>query len=127
MYSYRTSKLCKPRDWHFDFLACGHDQIRELIDHQHDERKVLMSLLRTESSLDELLVVFPDVSRACFLQQIVTIIHLDAKRIERMHHLLRIGDDRIFFSRKLCEIMILDVTIDTKLHLLRIDEHELEL
>ena len=108
--AHRPSQLRQSRDRHLHFLSGRHDQVGKLVNHEHDERQVLVTLLRIQPPRDELLVVFLDVSRSGFLQQLVTVVHLDTERVQGIDNLFCICDDRLFLVRQLREEVLLDET-----------------
>ena len=84
-----------------------------------------MPLLRVQFPLDEFFIILLDIPGAGFLQQIVPVIHLNTKRIQGIDHFLGIGNDGFILTRQFGEKVLLNTTINTQLHFLRIDQHQL--
>ena len=86
-----------------------------------------MAVVRVQPALDEFAVVLLEVAAAGFFQQVVPLVHLDAERVEGRDDLRDVRDDGVLFARQLREVVALDVVEQREFHLLRVDEHELEL
>ncbi len=86
-----------------------------------------MAVLRVQAPADELGVVLLDVAHLGILEQLVALVHFNAKAVQRGHHLLRVGDDRFALARQLGQEVPLDLVEEGELHLLRIHQHELDL
>ena len=76
-------------------LACCHDQVTELIDDYHYVGQEPMPVVGIELAVSELLVILLQVLGMGCLQQIIALIHLYAQRLQGLHHLVHIGDDRL--------------------------------
>ena len=77
--------------------------------------------------MDELVVILGNLAHLGRAQQIVAGVHFDAERVQRIDHLVRIGDDRVVLARHLGQKMALELRVERQLDLLRIDQHELQL
>ena len=121
-----TCQLCNTTYWKLDFLTCRHNQIAKLVDDDHYIRHKLMSILRIEFAFFELLIIFLDVSHLSLFKQIITSVHHCTKRIEGFNHSLYVGDDSLVLFFKFCEEVIFNRAIDTELHLLRVNHHNLK-
>ena len=87
-----------------------------------------MSVGELQLVVNELIVILIDLLHLRLLQQIIAVIHQLAERIERTHHLLHIGNDRLLLILgKGCHVMRRDSAIHAELHLLRVDQHKLQL
>ena len=86
-----------------------------------------MSFLGIQASLYELAVVVLDVTLLGIAQKLVAVFHLLNKRVERSHHLARVGDDALFATCHAGEIVVVELRIEAELHHLGIDEHKLQL
>ena len=86
-----------------------------------------MSFLGIQASLYELAVVVLDVTLLGVAQKLVAVFHLLNKRVERSHHLARVGDDALFATCHAGEIVVVELRIEAELHHLGIDEHKLQL
>ena len=95
--------------------------VGKLIDHQHNKWKKLVSFLGIQPALNKFLIVFPDIPCACFFQQIIAVIHFNTKRIQRMNNLFCICNNRILFTRKFCQEMFFNMTIQTQFDFFRIN------
>ena len=73
--THGTCQLGDTGDGQLNLLACGHDQVTELIDDHHDIRHIVVSAARWNLTFYEFLVILLDVSRTHLLQQVVTGIH----------------------------------------------------
>ena len=125
-----TGQLSNAGDGEFYLLAGCHDEVAVLVDDDHNVWHVAMAVVRVELALAELLVVLLHVPCMSFLQEVVAVVHLDAKALERLYHLVHIGDDgllHVFVAFHLCQEMVHDGSIEAELHLLRVDHHELQL
>ena len=125
-----TCQLCDTCNRQFYFLAGSHDQIAEFIDDYHDVRHIVVSVGKLQLVVDEFVVVFLDVAGSGHLQQVVSVVHQLAERVQRANHFRHIRDDGLFFScvvGNLCHEVVHDGCIDGELHLLGVYQHELQL
>ena len=67
------------------------------INNQNNKRKILMSFFRVQFPCDKFFIVFPDIPATGFFQQIIAVIHFNAKCIQGVYYFLGIGDDSLFF------------------------------
>ena len=86
-----------------------------------------MSLLRIEAMIEELVVIFLNVSCSGEFQQVVAMVHERAKTLQRAHHLCYVGDDGFVIVVHLRHEVIGNGRVDAELHLLRVDKHQLQL
>ena len=86
-----------------------------------------MPVLGVELTVDKLVVVLRNLAHLRNLQQVVALIHLDAERVERAHHLLHVSDDGLLAVRQLGQVVPLDLAVERQLHLLGVDHHKLQL
>ena len=125
--AYGTGQLCNTCNRQLYLLACRHNQVTELIDDDDDIWHVLMSVLRIQLAVNELLVILLDIARLGHLQQVVAGIHLLAQRVQRAHHLGDVCDDGIrLLVWYLGQEVLLNSGIDAELHLLRVYQHYLQ-
>ncbi|MCY1551657.1 hypothetical protein D9M68_880020 [compost metagenome] len=62
VYTDCTGQLCQTGNRHFYLFACGHDQVGKLINHQYNKRQVFVAVIRIQAALDELVIVFFNVT-----------------------------------------------------------------
>src|SRR3712207_5577436 len=125
--THRTGQLSDARNRKFHLLAGSHDQVAELIDYDNDVRHEFMSFFRIQAAIDELLVVFSDVTHMSHFQQVIPSIHFHTNRIQRLHHFGHIRNDRFSLIGQFGKEMILNHRIDAELYLLGVDQHKLQL
>ena len=126
--TYGTSQLSDAGYGQLNLLTGSHNQIAELINDDHDIRHKVMSVFGVQLAVAELLVVFLQVAGAGFLQQVVAVVHLYAEALQRVHHFLYVGDNRlVVLVLDLCQEVIDYRRIDAELHLLRVNHHQLQL
>ena len=80
--------------------------------------------------VDEFVVVFLDVAGSGHLQQVVSVVHQFAERVQRANHLRHIRNDGFFLSGVVGNLgheVVYDGCIDGEFHLLGVDQHELQL
>ena len=78
--------------------------------------------------VDKLIVIFVNLPYLRLLQQVVAMVHELTERVERAHHLLHVGDDRlILVLRQGGHVVGRNLIVDAELHLLRVDQYELQL
>ena len=82
-----------------------------------------MSFFGVQFPSHKLSIVFLDVSSTGLFEQVVSIVHLNAERIQGAHHFLGVGNDGIFFARKFSQEMPLDVSVDAELYFFGVDQH----
>ena len=126
MDAHGAGQLGNAGNGQLDVLAGGHDKVAELVDDHHDVGHVLMSFLRIELAVDELLVILLDIAHVGQLQEVVARVHLHADRIEGLHHLGDIRNDGLSVAGKLGQEMMLNDGIDAELHLLGVHQHEFQ-
>ena len=127
MDAYGARQLSDTRYRQLYLFAGSHYQVAKLVDYHHDIWHKLMSVLRIELAVLEFLVVFLDVARSRYLQQVVACVHLLAQRVERAHHLGHVGDDGFgSLVGHHCEEVLFERSIDRELHLLGVNEHYLQ-
>ena len=88
-----------------------------------------MTVGRLQLMLHIFLIILLDVSGTGNLQQVVAVIHQLTKGVQSLDNLCNISDDSflvLIVGRNLRHEMVHDGGIDTKLHLLRINKHELQ-
>ena len=83
-----------------------------------------MAFLRIKFAGGKFFVVLFNISNAGFFQQIVPVVHLYTQGIERMHNLLCICNNGVFFARQLGKKMPFDFFINTQLYFFRIYQHK---
>ena len=81
-----------------------------------------MTVLRIQLAVDKLRVIFLDVTASCVLEELVTVVHFHAQRIQCLYHLRHVGDDGILSVGQLGQEMAFNRRIDGKFHLLRVDD-----
>ena len=87
-----------------------------------------MTLGEVELVVDELLVIFFNVTRASHLQKVIARVHELAEGVQRSHHLRHIGNDRLFLVLgKRCHEVVGEGRVDAEFNLLRVYQHELQL
>ena len=86
-----------------------------------------MPFLRIQSASDEFLVVLGNVSALRFLEEVIALVHFDAERVQRRHHLGRVCDDGFFRIGQLRQVMPLNVVEERQFHFFGIDEYEFQL
>ena len=126
MYADCTCQLCDTCDRHLHLLACSHDKVAELVDDNHDVRHELVSVFRIESAVQELVVIFLYITRTGELQQVVAVVHECTQTLQCAYHLRNVGDDRFVVVVNLRHEVVGDRRVDAELHLLRVDEHQLQ-
>ena len=127
MYSHGTCQLCDTCYRHFHLLACCHDKVAELVDDYYDVRHELVSQFGVELMAQILVVVFLQIACSCHFQQVVAVVHKGAEALERAHHLGHVGNDGLVVVVNLCHEVVGYWGVDAELHLLRVDEHKLQL
>lgn len=85
-----------------------------------------MSFFRVQLSVDELGVIFFDVSATGFFQQVIASIHLYTERVQCLYHLGYVGDNCIFSVRKFGKEVALYWGIDGKFYFLRVNNDKLQ-
>ena len=86
-----------------------------------------MTLSHVELMVNEFLVVFLNLLHLSHLQHVIAMIHELTERVERAHHLIYIGDDRLVVILRKCSHEVRsNLIVDRKLHLLRVYEHKLK-
>ena len=93
------------------FAGC-HNQVGKLIDYNDDVGQIAVAFFGIQLPLDEFLVVFLDVAHLCIFQQVVTGVHFDAERVERVHYLGGVCDDGLFFVRQLRQEVLFNDGVD---------------
>ena len=126
MNTDRTCQLRNTGNRKFHFLTGSHDQISELIDHHHDIRHKLMSFLRIEAAVDKLLIILLDITYMSHLQEVIACIHFHTNRIQRLHYLGHVRNNRFASIRKFGQKMVFNDGINAELHLLRVDQHKFQ-
>ena len=93
-----------------------------------------MAICREKATILVFVVVKLDVIHTCSCEELVTLVHLDAERVEHGFSLLRLLDDCILLlvlftcrCRKHSKIMLEERIVCSELHHLRVDEDKLEL
>ena len=109
------------------WVACGHYQVGNLIDHHHYIRQIAVSVLGIETALREFAVVFFHGAHSRRTQQFVAGVHLDTQRRQGGKGLGRIGDDGIVLVGYFGEEMLLKLAVKAEFHHLGVDKHQLEL
>ena len=128
VYAHGAGKLCDTRYWRLYLLASRHDKVAELVYHDHDIRHVLMAVGKPQLVMNELVVVFVYLLHVGQFEHVVAVIHELAQRVERSHHLLHVGDDRlVLILRQRGHIVGGYLVVDAELHLLWVHEYELQL
>ena len=125
--AHGTGQLGDTGDGELYLLAGGHDEVAELVDNHHYVGHVLMAVGQTQLAVHKLAVVFLDVARTGFLQQVVAGVHQHAKALQRANHLRHIGDDGLVVIVHRSHEMVGDGGVDVELHLLRVYQHKLQL
>ena len=93
----------------FYLLAGRHDQVGIFINHHNYIRHEAMTLVAAQFAGKEFLIVLLNGSYAGSFQQLITVVHFHAERVESRYHLCRnIGDDGIVFARHTRQIMFLN-------------------
>ncbi len=126
--AHGACQLCDAGDGQFYLLACGHDEVAELVDDDHDVGHEAVAFLGIEAALLEFGIIFLDVAHACFLQQVVAVVHLLTEALEGLNDLVDVGDDGFFsvlVALHLCQEVVDDGVVDAELHFLGVDHHEL--
>ena len=111
-------------------LAGCHDEVAKLVDDNNDVRHILVTIGNTQSVVHKLSVIFLDVLRTSLLQEVVAGIHKFTETVQCTDNLRNVGDDSFLFAglvRHLCHKVVYYRSIDAELHLLRVDEYELQL
>ena len=126
VHTYGTRQLRNTSNGEFDFLTCGHDEVTKFVNHHHDVRHVVMTVLGIELAGNKLGVVFLNVTHTRLLQKVVARIHFLTKTVERLNHLRHVGNDGVAIARHLCQEVIFDGRIDREFHLLGVHHHNLE-
>ena len=85
-----------------------------------------MTIIRIQLAVDELGVIFLNVTATRFTQQVVACIHFHAQRVQCLHYLCNIGNDGVFGIRKFSQVMVFDRCVNGKLNLLRVDNDKFQ-
>ena len=86
-----------------------------------------MSVFGTEPMVEEFGVVFFDVSRSGFFEQVIAAVHQHAESVERSHYFRCVGDDRfvhVLVQRR--HEVVGYGAIDAEFDFFRVDEHEFQ-
>ena len=127
MHTDSTCQLCNASDWQLHFLSSGHDKVSKLVDHDNDIRHVFMSTFRIKLMAEEFLVILLNIPCTSDLQHIIAMVHECTERLQCSHHLCNISDDRALIFINSSHEMISNRTVNRELHLLRVNEHNLQL
>ena len=88
-----------------------------------------MPIVRVQLAVLELLVVFFYVTCTCFLEQVVSGIHLDTEALQCLNDLVHVGDNGffgVFIALYLCQEMINDRIVHTEFHLLGVHHDQFQ-
>ena len=102
MYAHGTCQLCYSCYRHLYLLSRRHDKVSELIDDDDDVRHESMAFLRVEVMVEELFVIFLYVPDTSVLKHVVALVHKHTETLQRLHHFLYVGDDRLFLVLLQC-------------------------
>ena len=128
MDAYGASQLSDTRYRQLYLFAGSHYQVTKLIDNHYDIGHEPMTVLGVELAGDKLLVILLEVACTSDLQQVITRVHLLTQTVECAHHLSDVSDDRFgIFIRHLGKEVISKWSVDAKLHLLGVNQHNLHL
>src|SRR5690606_23275046 len=101
--------------------------ICQFVDYQYDVWHEIMSLVRIKLPGNEFRIVLFQVSTTCILQEIVTVVHLDTERVERVDDLFGIRYDSLLRSGEFGEEVPLNLIEESQYYVLRIDQDKLQL
>ena len=85
-----------------------------------------MPLFRIQTTVDKLLIIFSDITYMRHLQQVITGIHLHTNRIQRLHYLRHVCNNRLTAIGKFGKEMVFNDRVDAELYLLRVDQDKLQ-
>ena len=85
-----------------------------------------MSFLRIQATVDKLLIIFLDITHMSHLQEVIACIHLHTNRIQRLHYLRHVCNNRLTSIGKFGQEMIFNDRVNAELHLLRIDQDKFQ-
>ena len=131
MHAYGTRFLRDTRYRRLHLFARLHDEIAVLINDDDDIGQVLVvqavthEFIRVQTTFDELVVVVLQVTHTGIHEQLVAVLHLDDKRVERVNDAVTLGDDDLLRVgiRHGCQIMLKQRFVRRKLHHLRVHHH----
>ena len=87
-----------------------------------------MAVVRVKMSAEEFLVIFLDIACSGFLQEVVAAVHESAQSFQGLDNHLSVGDDRLVYGLVYgCHEVVGYGGIYAELHLLRVNEHKLQL
>ena len=121
-----TRQLGDTGNREFHFLTSRHNQVTKLINNDYDIRHKFMSLLRIQATVDKLFIIFFNVTHMRHFQQIIACIHFHANRIQGLHNLRYVCNNRFTTIGKLGKEMIFNNRIDTEFHFFRIDQNKFQ-
>ena len=127
VYAHCACQLRDARYRHFHFFACCHNKVAKLVDYHHDVGHVFVAFGEVELVVDELVVIFLNVSCPGKLQHVVAVIHERAQTLKGAHHLGHVGYYGFVVGIHLSHEMVGNGRVDTEFHLFRVDEHKLKL
>ena len=123
-----TSLLGNAHQRRFYFLAGGHDHVAELIDDTHDVGHVLIFLLAVLiADFPQLatphFIVVAHITHLHFLKHLVAVFHFLYKAIEGLDDAVGVGNDGLLFTRSFGKEVFFQISIDTELHTLGVNEN----
>ena len=124
-----TDSTCQLRNTgnrKFHFLTGSHNQISELVNNHYDIRHKLMPLFRIQTTVDKLLIIFSYITYMRHLQQVITGIHLYTNRVQGLHNLRYVCNNRFASIRKFGQEMIFNHRIDAEFYFLRVDQYKFQ-
>ena len=130
VYADGSCQLCDAGNGKLYLLACRHDEVAEFVDDNNDVGHVAMPVVRVELAVAELLIILLDVFGVGFLQQVVAVVHLEAKALKRLNDLIDVCDNGLFLvlvAFHLSQEVVDDGAVEVELHLLRVNHNQLQL
>ena len=135
VHTYGTRFLRDTRNRRLHLLACLHDKVTVLVNDNHDVWQVLVmqrtihQFVGIKAAVDELLVIILQVAHAGIHQQLVAVLHLNNQTVQRVNHLVAIGDNHLVLIHigHSCQIVFEQRFVRRELYHLRVNEYHFQL
>ena len=85
-----------------------------------------MSFLRIEAAVDKLLIILLDITYMSHLQKVIACIHFHTNRIQRLHYLGHVRNNRFASVGKFGQKMVFNDGVNAELHLLRVNQYKFQ-
>src|SRR5690606_11757994 len=127
VYADSTSQLREARNRSFYLLARRHHQIGKLIDNEDDIGQESVTFFRIKLSRHKFCIILLQITRTCILENFISVLHFNTKRVQCMNHLAGIRNDRLLRVREFGQIVPFKFAVQRHFDLFWVDKYKLEL